>query len=194
MPTIFDHLPIPAFPLPRAFNLEQWTEQHLPTSRGAIGNKEVFKHTDFIFQVIKGPNARNDFHIDPWDEIFYQLHGHIFLHTIEGGKVVKHRINEGELFHLPKNVFHSPRRPPGSVGIVVERPRLEGEEDGIAWFCENCGNELHSVYFWCDDIETVLKGHVQHFNDSLDLRTCKKCGTVQEDPTKRPQWEGDWWR
>ena len=35
----------------------------LPRALGAIGNKEVFRGSDFIFQIIKGPNARNDFHI-----------------------------------------------------------------------------------------------------------------------------------
>ena len=176
------------------FSLEDWIAEHLPTSAGAIGNREVFKKTDFIFQVIKGPNARNDFHIDPWDEIFYQLHGHIFLHVLQEGKFVRHRINEGELFFLPKNLFHSPRRPPGSIGLVIERPRLRGEEDGIAWFCEKCGNMLHVVYLWCDDIETVLKEHVFAFNASEELRTCKVCGTVLPDPTKVPQWEGDSWK
>ena len=180
--------------LAEAFNLDAWIEAHLPTSLGAIGNKEVFKNTDFIIQIIKGPNARNDFHVDPWDEVFYQLQGHIFVHTIEDGEEVKHRINEGEMFFVPKNVFHSPRRPPGSVGLVIERPRAEGEEDGIAWFCESCGNMLHSVYFWCEDIEVTLKGHVQAFNASEDLRTCKKCGTVLPDPTQVPQWADDGWK
>jgi 3-hydroxyanthranilate 3,4-dioxygenase len=176
------------------FSLEAWTEQNLPTSLGAIGNREIFKGSDFILQVIKGPNARNDFHIDPWDEIFYQLHGHIFVHTIEDGKEVKHRIDEGAMFFLPKNVFHSPRRPPGSVGLVIERPRLEGEEDGIAWFCETCGHMLHSVYFWCEDIEVTLKGHVEAFNADEVLRKCDQCGTVLPDPTRTPQWAGDDWK
>jgi hypothetical protein len=25
------------------------------------------------------------------------------------------------------------------VGLVIERPRMPGENDGIAWFCEKCG-------------------------------------------------------
>lgn len=176
------------------FSLEAWTEENLPSALGAIGNREIFKNSDFILQVIKGPNARNDFHIDPWDEIFYQLHGHIFVHTIEDGKEIKHRIDEGAMFFLPKNVFHSPRRPPGSVGMVIERPRLEGEEDGIAWFCENCGHMLHSVYFWCEDIEVTLKSHVEAFNASEDLRTCDRCAHVLPDPTRTPQWVGDDWK
>lgn len=176
------------------FGLEAWIEKNLPTSLGAIGNREVFKNSDFIFQVIKGPNARNDWHIDPWDEIFYQLRGHIFVYTMQEGQETHHRVNEGELFFLPKHVWHSPRRPPGSVGLVIERPRAKGEEDGIAWFCQNCGNMLHSVYFWCEDIEVTLKHHVRAFNASEELRTCKKCHAVLPDPTKTPQWEGDSWK
>ncbi len=72
------------------FNLDGWIEENLPKSLGAIGNKEVFKGSDFIFQIIKGPNARNDFHIDPFDEIFYQLKGHIFVHVIEAGARAPH--------------------------------------------------------------------------------------------------------
>lgn len=184
---------MPILPAP-AFNLDAWIELHLPSSRGAIGNREVFKGSDFIFQIIKGPNARNDFHIDPFDEIFYQFEGHIFVDTIEHGKRVRHRINQGEVFLLPKNVYHSPRRPPGSLGLVIERPRSPKEEDGIAWFCENCGQMLHSVTFWCDDIETVLKQHVEGYNKNPMLRTCKQCGTVQDDPTTVPQWQGDAWK
>ncbi len=175
------------------FALDAWIAENFTESNGALGNREVFKGSDFIFQIIKGPNARNDFHIDPWDEVFYQMKGHIFVDTIEDGKIVRNRIDEGDVFLLPKNVFHSPRRPPGSVGLVIERPRQQGEEDGIAWFCPNCGNQLHADYFWCEDIEVTLKEKVLAFNANADLRTCKACGTVLEDPTSTPQWVGTDW-
>jgi 3-hydroxyanthranilate 3,4-dioxygenase len=99
------------------FGLQSWIDEQLPRALGAVGNKEVFKGSDFIFQIIKGPNARNDFHIDPWDEIFYQLHGHIFLHLIEDGDEKRIRIGEGEVFLLPKNIYHSPRRRPGVLAL-----------------------------------------------------------------------------
>ena len=171
------------------FNLAAWIDRHLPQALGAVGNKEVFKGSDFIFQIIKGPNARNDFHLDPWDEIFYQLKGHIFVHVIADGREQRLRIGEGEVFILPKQVYHSPRRPPGSIGLVVERPRAKGELDAIAWFCEACGNRLHQVEFWCDDIETVLPGMIQGFNADPELRTCKSCGSVLPDPTRIMQWD-----
>lgn len=172
------------------FSLKEWIDQHLPQALGAIGNKEVFKGSDFIFQIIKGPNARNDFHIDPFDEIFYQMKGHIFLHYIdENSKEQQVRINEGDTFLLPKNMFHSPRRPPGSIGLVIERPRKSDELDGVAWFCPGCSNMLHKAEFWCADIEVGIKEVIQAFNANEELRTCKKCGAVLPDPTKIKHWD-----
>jgi 3-hydroxyanthranilate 3,4-dioxygenase len=172
------------------FSLDGWIEANLPRALGAVGNKEVFKGSDFIFQIIKGPNARNDFHIDPFDEIFYQLKGHIFLHVIEDGTEKRLRINEGEVFILPKQIYHSPRRPPGSIGLVVERPRGPQELDGIAWFCPACANRLHQVDFWCDDIEKGLGNVIAAFNADEALRTCGKCGAVLPDPTVADPWAG----
>ena len=34
-------------------------------------------------EIVRGPNARNDFHIDPGDEIFYQLKGDITVRCID---------------------------------------------------------------------------------------------------------------
>ena len=172
------------------FGLQDWIDKNLPASLGAIGNKEVFKHSDFIFQIIKGPNARNDFHIDPFDEIFFQIKGHIFLHFIDAdGKEQKARIGEGEVFLLPKNVYHSPRRPPGSIGLVIERPRKPGELDGVAWFCERCSNRLDQVDFYCADIGVGIKEIVDAFNADETRRTCKRCDSVLPDPTKIRHWD-----
>jgi len=171
------------------FGLEAWIAAHMPRALGAIGNKEVFKGSDFIFQIIKGPNARNDFHIDPWDEIFFQLKGHIFVHVIEDGRERRIRIAEGEVFLLPKRTYHSPRRPPGSIGLVIERPRRKDELDGFAWFCPACANKLHEVAFWCDDIERELGRVVGAFNRDEALRTCRKCGAVLPDPTSYEHWD-----
>ena len=170
------------------FSLDRWIGENLPKALGAIGNKEVFKGSDFIFQIIKGPNARNDFHIDPFDEIFYQLKGHIFVHMIEDGRERQVRIEEGDVFILPKQVYHSPRRPPDSIGLVIERPRAPSELDGIAWFCPRCSNKLHQVDFWCDDIEKGIKDVLDAFNDDEALRTCGKCGAVLPDPRGSNPW------
>jgi 3-hydroxyanthranilate 3,4-dioxygenase len=166
------------------FSQTQWIERNLPHALGAISNKEIFKGSDFIYQIVRGPNARNDFHLDPYDEIFYQLQGDIAVHVMEEGRERTIVVKEGEVFLLPKGVYHSPRRPAGTIGLVVERPRKSHELDALAWFCPKCGHKLHEVSFWCDDIEQVLGKVVKAFNADLGLRTCKRCGSVLPDPTQ----------
>ena len=174
-----------------SFILQDWIATRLPGSLGAIGNKEVFKGSDFIFQIIRGPNARNDFHIDPFDEIFYQLKGHVFVNYVDAEGAIKvQRIEEGGVFLMPKQVPHSPRRPAGSVGLVLEIPRDPSHLDGIAWFCESCNALLHRVDFWCDDIEKGLRDTIGAFNADVSLRTCKRCGDVLPDPTTYTHWDG----
>ncbi|MEE8434890.1 MAG: 3-hydroxyanthranilate 3,4-dioxygenase [bacterium] len=171
------------------FNLEQWIGREMPGDMGSVGNKEVFKHSDFIFMIVKGPNARNDYHIDPYDEVFYQLKGTVQVGLIGGdGTPAMTEIQEGEVLLVSANTPHSPRRPPGTLGLVVERPRVPGEEDGIVWYCEQCGKKLHEVFLLCEDIETQLKAVLDTFNADQDLRTCKACGAVLPDPTLTPPW------
>ena len=100
------------------FNLDGWIDQNLPRALGAISHQGSVQELRLsIPQIIKGPNARNDFHIDPFDEIFYQLKGHIFLHVIEDGQERRLRIEEGDVFILPKQIFfiHPDGRPARSA-------------------------------------------------------------------------------
>ena len=167
------------------FSLADWIREHMSGDMGSVGNKEVFKHSDLIFMIIKGPNARNDYHVDPYDEIFYQLEGTIQVHLIEGrGRPRVAEVKEGEVMLVPALTPHSPRRPPNTLGLVVERPRGPGERDGIVWCCERCGNKLHEVYIQCEDIETQLKAPLDAFNDDLRLRTCTDCGAVLPHPAE----------
>ncbi len=111
-----------------------------------MGNKLVFTDSEFIIMVVGGPNSRRDFHVDPGEEFFYQLEGGITLATVQDGKRVDVAIGEGEIFLLPPNMPHSPRRPANTVGLVIERTRRPGELDGFQWYCENCGTRLYEEF------------------------------------------------
>ena len=51
------------------------------------------------------------------------------------------------------------------------------------WFCENCNNKLHEYKFHLNNIEKDFLPRFRDFYGSVELRTCKKCGTVMEaDP------------
>ena len=75
---------------------------------------------------------------------------------------------------------HSPQRPAGSVGLVIERARRPGEQDGFQWYCEHCGQRLYEEFFVLTDIEKQFPAVFERFFASKDKRTCKHCGTVME--------------
>jgi 3-hydroxyanthranilate 3,4-dioxygenase len=166
----------------QAFNLQRWIDQHRDVLKPPVGNKRVFADGDFIIMVVGGPNSRQDYHVDPGQEFFYQLEGDIVLRTVQDSQRVDVPIRQGEVFLLPPNMPHSPQRPPDTVGLVVERQRRAGERDGFQWYCERCGNLLHEEFIELTDIEKQLAPVFERFYASQKQRTCSRCGEVLERP------------
>lgn len=162
-------------------NFQNWIEENRHLLKPPVGNKAVYRGTDdFIVMVVGGPNARKDFHYNESEELFFQVEGDITVATMQDGKQVDIPVREGEMFLLPPKVPHSPRRPAGSVGLVIEKVRRDDETDGMIWFCENCGSKLYDEYFHLDDIETQLPPVMDRFFESEENRTCDDCGHVME--------------
>src|SRR5579883_1017160 len=107
-------------------NLQKWIDEHRHLLKPPVGNKMIWKDREFIIMVIGGPNSRTDYHSNGGEEFFYQLEGDMVLKLIEDGKPHDLNIKEGEIFLLPPNVPHSPRRPPNTIGLVIERKRRPG--------------------------------------------------------------------
>lgn len=171
------------------FNLMGWIAESMSGDMGLVGNKEVFRNSDFIFMIVKGPNSRNDYHIDPYDEIFLQLKGSIYIkHRDESGQEQLSKIKEGEVMIITAFTPHMPIRPPNTLGLVVERPRVPGEKDGIVWYCEMCGHTLHRLDIDCQDIEAQLKTALDDFNTDIACRTCSQCQNVLPHPGTQPPW------
>jgi 3-hydroxyanthranilate 3,4-dioxygenase len=104
------------------------------------------------------------------------------LKTVQDGRLVDVPIKEGEMYLLPAQVPHSPQRPAGSVGLVVEQRRSPEEFDGFSWYCENCGHQLYMERVPVGNIETQLPEIFSRFYSSLQHRTCSVCGTVMQAP------------
>ena len=104
------------------------------------------------------------------------------LRTVQSGRILDVPIRAGEVYLLAPEVPHSPQRPAGSVGIVVERRRGPDELDGFSWYCEKCGNQLHLERIAVRDIETQLPEIFARFYSNLKQRTCAVCGTVLTAP------------
>ncbi len=170
-------------PIQRPFNFHAWIEEHRHLLKPPVGNQQVYKgNDDYIVMVVGGPNARKDYHYNEGEEFFYQLEGNMTLKIIEDGKPVDLPIRQGEIFLLPPKVPHSPQREANSVGLVIERYRRNGEQDGFQWYCENCNHLLFEKYFELTDIVKQLPEVMKEFYESEALRTCEQCGTVMEKP------------
>jgi 3-hydroxyanthranilate 3,4-dioxygenase len=167
------------------FDFKQWIESHRHLLKPPVGNRLLFPVDDFVIMIVGGPNARSDFHVDPGQELFHQIEGDMLLKTIQDGKVVDIPIRQGEMFLLPANMPHSPQRFPDTVGLVIERRRLSGEQDGLQWYCERCNHRLFEEFFELTNIETQFPPVFQRFYDSLAHRTCPRCGTVAPVPESR---------
>jgi len=165
-----------------ALNLRQWIDEHRHLLKPPIGNQCIWKDTDFIVMIVGGPNQRKDFHVNPTEELFYQLEGDITLRIVEDGQTREVPICEGDVFLLPPLVPHSPQRPAGTIGMVVERRRPKGADDYLHFYCDECGELLYSPAFYLTDIVKQLKPLIDRFWADESLRTCKNCGAVMQAP------------
>lgn len=163
-------------------NLKQWIEDHRHLLKPPVGNKCVWDGGDYIVMIIGGPNARKDYHLNETPEFYYQVEGDITLKVIDDGVQKDIPIREGEIFLLPPDVPHSPQRPEGTIGLVIETKRPKDMEDGLAWFCENCGHKLYQEKFHVANIETDLPIIFDKYYGDEELVKCEKCTTVMKRP------------
>ena len=159
----------------KGLNLQQWIDEN----RGNWGQRRViWQDSDFIAFVTRGPNKRKDYHINPGDEIFYQLEGELNLHYLKEGKRDVAVLRGGDLLLLPAKIPHSPRRADGSWTFVIERRRGVEEIDRFIWPCENCGNNLYETEVRFDDPGDAVNRATNSLKSDAKLATCKKCGQV----------------
>ncbi|MCS7034599.1 MAG: 3-hydroxyanthranilate 3,4-dioxygenase [Phycisphaerae bacterium] len=163
-------------------DLMKWIEQNRDKFKPPVSNQYLYDGRDFFVMVIAGPNARNDFHQVDSEEYFYQLKGDIKVLTREDERIVEHIVRQGQTFFIPPNVPHSPRRPPGTLGVVVERRRPPGETEHLQWYCDHCHALVQDYEFDCADIVVHFARAMEEFWQDDARRTCRKCGTKVEKP------------
>ncbi|MFI0420112.1 3-hydroxyanthranilate 3,4-dioxygenase [Spongiactinospora sp. 9N601] len=156
----------------------KWIDEHAHLLKPPVGNKVIFEGADdLVVMVVGGPNARTDYHVDPYEELFYQVRGnmHVNVITPEGPDTV--HIREGQMWLLPRGLPHSPQRPePGSIGFLVEKVRPEGTLERFQWYCQECGNMVHEVELQVRDIVVDLPPVFEAFYADDKARTCGACG------------------
>jgi 3-hydroxyanthranilate 3,4-dioxygenase len=172
-------------PVQQPFNLNRWIEENRHLLKPPVGNKNIYIDSgDYIVMIVAGPNARNDYHYNETEELFYQLEGEISIYIQDEGVKKEMKLSAGDMYLNPARVPHSPVRSEGSIGLVIERKRAgKGFTDGLLWYCDNCNTKLFETYFELFDIEKDFIAHFKNYYNSLEKRTCKNCGNVMKaDP------------
>ena len=168
----------------KPFNLMQWIADHDHEFQEPVMNKQFYKEADdVIVFVSKGPNTRNDYHVNETEELFYQLKGDIAvrIRPLDGSDPHDVVIREGEMWLLPRLVPHRPQRPKGTLGLIVEFPRPEGTVDKLRWYCNADQHLVHEAEFRLKHIDQDLHRVMDEFwNGPESIRTCDECGTVIE--------------
>jgi len=175
----------------KAFNLEKWIEENEHRLQPPLSNQLLHEDTGMIVMVIGGPNTRMDFHDDPVEEWFYQYRGEMLLKIADNGEIYDVPIREGEVMMLSPHTRHSPQRPQiGSIGIVVESPRIAGMKEGFEWYCFNCKARVHRAEVSLEDpsgIVSTLPKVFNAFHEDKEARTCPECGTLHPGKGRPPE-------
>ena len=175
--------------LPAKLNLAKWIKANAPSLMPPVSNKQLFTGaSDVIVFVSGGPNTRNDFHVNPTEELFYQLKGDVAVRVrpIDGSEPHDIVVKEGDMFLLPRWLPHRPQRPAGTVGLIMEFPRGfdalgHPQKDALRWYCPACDAPVYEAQWILNKIDEDLKIIMENFwSGPVDRRTCKKCSTVVE--------------
>lgn len=108
-------------------------------------------------------------------------------------------VRVGPLTHPVGNKPDQPAPPESNVLVIITQRQAVDEEqrEAIFFFCAKCDNELFRRDYGANEFPDALEGPVDAqiiglptisqsaasavaFNESLDARTCKKCGHVNE--------------
>ena len=168
---------------PSPLNLKAWIDENRNLLKPPVGNKMVWQDTEFLVMLVGGPNLRTDYHVEEGEELFYQIEGDMVVRLMEEGGPRDVTIREGEICLVPPRGPHSPQRPAGTVGMVVERQRKQGELDHLRWYCDGCGEILHQASFQLQDLGAQLKPVIEEYYASDSQRTCEGCGHYHEAPS-----------
>ncbi|MEU9634599.1 3-hydroxyanthranilate 3,4-dioxygenase [Streptomyces tendae] len=168
---------------PGIVSVEQLRNAGSEAFPGALAAKALYPESEFEVVLVRGPNSRNDFHVNPYDELFLQVAGTIRVDTREqNGSPRRNYVHEGELFMVPAGTPHSPLRPEGTWGIVVEIRRKPGDTELVEWYCDRCDALIERVSMESSQMIESLMPLLNEFQASEDRRTCRSCGHVLAEP------------
>lgn len=165
-------------------NILEWFNANKENFKPPVGNRLIYGDDDWRIRAIMGQkSSRKDYHYSHrGPELFYQVKGDMTLRIMSSEGKTDVIIKEGEFYLMPSETIHSPQRPEGSWGVVIESKPKNRNKDFILWFCDKCDNKLGKFAFDLNNIREEVPPIYDKFYDSEKSRTCNKCKTVMEVP------------
>ena len=167
-------------------NLHAWIDAHQHLLQPPVGNQYLYDGDELFVMVVGGPSARNDFRITPSEVFFHQITGDMTVRIRDEDRMTDYRVGAGETFFIPAGVPHSPRRPSGTVGLVVQRRRSPGETEQVVFYCDKCGGLVWNQAFDQAGLVEQFKAEMEAFWADDERRTCRNCGAKVEKPLSLP--------
>jgi len=169
------------------YHTPEWLQENSKFFLPPVCNK-MMHNTQLKVFFVGGPNQRKDFHLEEGEELFYMRKGDMELPIMEQGKFKTVKIREGDVFLLPGKIPHSPQREENTVGLVIERERMDSETDGLRYFVGDTTDILFERWFHCDDLGSQLKPIIDEFFGSEEYAS----GVPKDDSIeKNPPWNPD---
>lgn len=164
-------------------NIGRWLEEHRHHLKPPYASRRVWEDRDTIVTVVAGPCNRKDFHVNPTEELVYQLEGAASVRLVDAqrqSRVVP--VRAGELFLIPAGVPHAITLPADGVAVLIERRRPAGEDDQVCFYCDRCGETVYEETFDVDAADRI-RLIVEEFWSDATMRTCVHCGEVIQPST-----------
>ncbi len=161
-----------------SFPLLAWIASNRDLLQPPTGGKTVLAGGDFMITVVGGPNARTDYHVNPFEEFYLQLEGEMTLRIQREGRPHDISIAGGSAYLLPPLVPHAPQRPAGTVGVILERRRNRTDIDAHEWYCEQCNALLFRKEAFIEVVERDMPAVFDAYYADASHQRCKACGHV----------------
>ena len=161
-----------------SFPLHDWIGANRGLLRPPTGGKTVLSGDDFMITIVGGPNARTDYHVNPYEEFFHQLEGTMTLRIQREGKPHDVVIAAGCTYLLPPRVPHAPQRLAGTVGLILEKIRKPHELDAFEWYCDRCNGPLFRKEAFIEVLERDMPPVFDAYYGNAGHQHCKACGHV----------------
>ncbi|POM23165.1 3-hydroxyanthranilate 3,4-dioxygenase [Actinomadura rubteroloni] len=120
------------------------------------------------------------------DTVLSQLSGSAHVH-LRDSSVNRFRMDVGDHVYVPAGTPH--QIVPVEEGVTIRYQPLAAGRQGAAWYCPECGAELHR-YEWQHDNDgsavALYAEAVARFSADLDARTCGKCSAVHPEISLEP--------